>query len=232
MSLGGLLRGAVFFGAVAAIGAQAAPAAPEVYEGLVKVRSKNLDTVYLLPGADFRAYAKVMIDAPEVKFKQGWVKDVNRGRSVSSRVSENDAQQIAKAMRSGFEGVFAGAFKAKGYEVVAAAAPDVLRLSPAIVNLYLNAPNPSGPGVRQTYTVEAGEATFVLQAGDSTTGALLGIAIDRRETRNRGYGMLATTGTNSADFEDLFKRWADICVRGLDALKAAQRAGSAQPATK
>jgi len=232
MSFGHLLRFAVFLGAVAAIGVQAAPAAPEVYEGLVKVRSKNLDTVYVLPGADFRAYTKVMIDAPEVKFKQGWIKDINRSRSVSSRISDSDAQQIAKAMRSGFEGIFAAAFKAKGYEVAAAPAPDVLRLSPAIVNLYLNAPNPSGPGVRHSITVEAGEATFVLQASDSTTGALLGIAIDRRETRNRGYGMMATTGTNSADFEDLFKRWADICVKGLDALKAGQRGGSTQPAVK
>jgi hypothetical protein len=170
-----------------------------------------------------------MIDAPEVKFKQGWVKDINRSRNLSSRISENDAEQIAKAMRSGFEGIFAGAFKAKGYEVVAAPAPDVLRLSPAVVNLYLNAPNPSGPGVRQSFTVEAGEATFVLQASDSTTGALLGIAIDRRETRNRGYGMMATTGTNSADFEDLFKRWAGICVKGLDALKAGQL-GPGKPA--
>jgi len=232
MSFGHLLRFAVFLGAVSAIGVQAAPAAPEVYEGLVKVRSKNLDTVYVLPGADFRAYTKVMIDAPEVKFKQGWIKDINRSRSVSSRISDSDAQQIAKAMRSGFEGIFAAAFKAKGYEVAAAPAPDVLRLSPAIVNLYLNAPNPSGPGVRYSITVEAGEATFVLQASDSTTGALLGIAIDRRETRNRGYGMMATTGTNSADFEDLFKRWADICVKGLDALKAGQRGGSTQPAVK
>jgi Protein of unknown function (DUF3313) len=232
MSPHALLRVAVFLGAAAALGAQAAPAVPEVYEGLVKVGSKNLDTVYLLPGADFRAYTKVMIDAPEVKFKKGWVKDINRSRSVSSRISENDAQQIAKAMRSGFEGIFAAAFKGKGYEVVSAPAADVLRLSPAIVNLYLNAPNPSGPGVRQSFTVEAGEATFVLQASDSTTGALLGIAIDRRETRNRRYGMMATTGTNSADFEDLFKRWADICVKGLDALKSGQQARSAAPATK
>jgi hypothetical protein len=232
MSFGDLLRVAVFLGAVAAIGAQAAPAVPEVYEGLVKIKSKNLDTVYILPAADFRAYTKVMIDAPEVKFKPGWIKDINSSRSMSSRLSENDAQQIAKAMRSGFEGIFASAFKAKGYEVVAAPAPDVLRLSPAIVNLYLNAPNPSGPGMRATVTVEAGEATFALQASDSMTGALLGIAIDRRETRSRGYGMMATTGTNAADFEDLFKRWADICVKGLDALKAGQRGGSTQPAAK
>jgi uncharacterized protein DUF3313 len=226
-----LLRVAVLLGTAAVLSAQAAPAAPEVYEGLVKVRSKNLDIVYLLPGADFRAYTKVMIDPPEVKFKKGWIKDINRSRSVSSRISENDGEQIAKAMRSGFEGIFAAAFKGKGYEVVSAPAADVLRLSPAIVNLYLNAPNPSGPGMRQTYTVEAGEATFVLQASESTSGALLGVAIDRRQTRNRRYGMQATTGTNSADFEDLFKRWADICVKGLDALKAGEGT-SGKPAAK
>jgi hypothetical protein len=74
--------------------------------------------------------------------------------------------------------------------------------------------------VRRTYTVEAGEATLVLQARDSTTGALLSIAIDRRETQSQRRLMLSSDGTNRADFEHLFERWADTCVKGLDALKA------------
>ena len=53
----------------------------------------------------------------------------------------------------------------------------MLRLSPAVVNLYINAPEPMGVGVRRIYTVEAGEATLTFAAGDSTTGALLGVAL-------------------------------------------------------
>jgi hypothetical protein len=37
---------------------------------------------------------------------------------------------------------------------------------------------------------------------------------------------------NHADFENLFKRWAEISVKGLDALKAGQPARKTPPAAK
>ena len=96
---------------------------------------------------------------------------------MSQRFGAQDAEQIAQTARSGFEAIFAAAFKKKGYEIATAPASDVLRLSPAIANLYINAPQPSGPGMSRSYTVEAGGATFVLEARDSATGAALGLAI-------------------------------------------------------
>ena len=99
-------------------------------------------------------------------------------------------------------------------------ARDVLRLSPAVVNLYLNAPAPAQAGVTRTYAVEAGEATLVLQARDSMTGALVGVAVNRSETRNLGRPVITTSASNRADFEDLFKRWSVICANGLEELKS------------
>lgn len=198
---------------------RAATGLPPTFEGLVKVESKRLAGVYLLPGADFRAYTKVMIDPVQVSFRPGWQKDMNMSRGASRRISDSDAQEIAMAVRSGFGDIFANAYKAKGYEVVATPAADVLRLSPAVVNLYLNAPDPLAAGVARTYTVEAGEASLSLEARDSTTGALLGVAVDRRGTRDRG-ATFTTGGTNRAAFEAMFKLWADICVNGLAELKA------------
>jgi len=199
----------------------AAPAAvPPELEGLVKVKSKNLDAIYLLPGADFNAYPKIMIDPVQVSFAKNWIKDINRARGTGGRIDESDAQRIAEAMRTGFEEIFAAAFKAKGHQIVAAPARDALRLSPAVVNLYINAPEPAQGGVTRTYTVEAGEATLVLQVRDSTTGALLGVAVDRSQTRNLGRAVITTSASNRADFEDLFKRWSVICAAGLEELIA------------
>jgi len=190
---------------------------PPPYQDLVQVRSRQLDAVYLLPGADFRPYTKVMIDPVQVSFRKGWLKDVNSQRGIADQVSQNDAEQIAQAARTGFEKIFADAFTQKGYEVVTSAAPDVLRLSPGVVNLYLNAPDPMGaPGVR-SYTVNAGEATFALEARDSTTGAVLGLAVDRRSTQD--FGGMATSVSNRFDFGNLFRHWASISVKGLDTLK-------------
>ena len=213
------LLGALAFGTVA-LPAYAASALPPPYEDLIHVKSKKLDAVYLLPGADFSAYSKVMIEPVQVSFRKDWVKETNRSRGLSSRIDEDDAQRIAQAARSGFEDVFVAAFKSKGYEVVTSPARGVLRLSPAIVNLYINAPQQSGPGISRSYTVEAGGATLVLEARDSITGAVLGVAIDRSETRGSGYATLTTSGSNRADFEQLFKRWADICVKGFEQLRA------------
>ena len=205
---------------------------PATFEGLVKVPSKRLAAVYLLPGEDFRAYTKVMIDPTQVSFKKGWVKDVNYSRGMSRRISDADAQKIADAMRSGFEDIFAAAFKAKGYEVVTAPGPDVLRLSPSVVNVYLNAPDPTGgAGITRTFTVEAGEATLGLTVRDSTTGALLGVAMDRSTTRSATRATLTTSVSNRADFEDLFRYWAKICANGLEQLKA-KPVPAAQPGKK
>ena len=58
------------FGALAlmlsVLGAQpAASREPDTYEGLLKVDSSSFDAAYLLPGTDFAAYRRVMLDQPE-----------------------------------------------------------------------------------------------------------------------------------------------------------------------
>lgn len=211
----------LFGAALASLAASAAgQGVPATTEGLVKVPSKRLGVVYLAPGADFKAYTKIMIDPVQVSFRKGWLKDINRSRGIG-KVSEQDAQQIAAAMRTGFQDIFAAEFKAKGYEIVNAPAPDVLRLSAEIANVYISAPDPMGGGAgTRSYTVEAGEATMALAGRDSTTGAVLGLAVDRRTTGGAGHATLATSTSNRFEFEELFKDWARACVRGLDQLKA------------
>ena len=199
----------------------ASPALPPAFDDLVKVRSRQMDAVYVLPGADFRAYAKVMIDPVDVSFRRGWIEAMNRTRGAARRrIDEKDAEYIAGAMRSGFNDVFAAAFRTAGYEVVSGAGTDVLRLYPAIANLYINAPAAAASGTARSYTVEAGEATLTLEARDLTTGALLGLAFDRRQTRSVAGLAYTTSVTNRAAFEDLFRRWANICAKGLTALKS------------
>jgi hypothetical protein len=205
-----------FVAALNIVVSQAAPLPPP-YQDLVQVRSRQLDAVYLLPGTDFRPYTKVMIDPVQVSFRKGWLKDVNSQRGLADQVSQSDAEQIIQAARSGFEKIFADAFTQKGYNVVTSPAPDVLRLTPGVVNLYLNAPDPMGaPGVR-SYTVDAGEATLALEVRDSMTGAVLGLAVDRRSTQS--FGGMATSVSNRFDFGNLFRHWANVCVKGLDTLK-------------
>ena len=50
------------------------------WDGLVRVKAKKLDYVYLAPEADFRRYTKVLIDPTEVSFRKNWQRDQNRDR--------------------------------------------------------------------------------------------------------------------------------------------------------
>src|SRR5262245_24812624 len=193
---------------------------PESWDGLVQIKPKRVDAAFVLPGADFRPYTKVMLDPTEVAFRKDWVKDINQTkRDVSSHVTEEDAKEILAAARSNFDDIFREAYEKAGLTVVTAPGPDVLRLSAGVIDLYLNAPDPMTAGRSRTYTANAGEATLVLEARDSATNALLGRVLDRRETTDTGTMTMTSRVTNVADFRSLFRNWANICVKGLSDLK-------------
>ena len=189
-------------------------------DGLVEVKAKRMDEAYLLPGADFRQFSAVMIDAPDVAFDKDWMRNMNERRSLSHMVSQEDAEKIAAATRSGLVEVFEDEFRKAGYTIATAPGAEVLRLSPSIVKLYVNAPDVMAPDRSRTYTIDAGEATLVLKARDSISGALLGMAVDRREARGTGFVTWTNSVTNRSDFRRLFRQWATICIKGLDELKA------------
>jgi hypothetical protein len=204
----------------AALLAMAAHAAqdPESIEGLTKVRSKNADLVYLRPGVDFRTYTKVMLDQTEVSFRPGWQRSYNNTVRGGRRINDDDMARAADQVRTGFGEIFAQAYSQGGYQVVTEAGPDVLRLRTGVINLYVSAPERMTAGISRTYSVEAGEATLVIEARDSQTGALLGRLFDLRTAGD--ISGLRNSVSNRADFTDLFRTWARASVRGLDALKA------------
>ncbi|HEY6814832.1 MAG TPA: DUF3313 family protein [Croceibacterium sp.] len=189
------------------------------WDGLVKVQAKKLDEVYLLPQADFREYTKVLLDPTEVAFRKNWQRDQNRERlDLADRVSDADARKILDDAQKGFQKYFTEAYTKDGYEIVTAPGPDVLRISTAIVNLDVTAPDTMSPNRGRTFSRDAGEATLVIEARDSLTGELLGRALDRRETSDMG-PYVRNSVTNAAAFEQVFRRWAQTSAEGLAELK-------------
>jgi hypothetical protein len=217
MRIGKLL---LVLAALVAFGVASAEKAPESWDGLVQVRPKRLDAVYVLPGADFRPYTKVMIDPTEVAFRKDWLRNINRSRpGAGDDVTQQDADRILAGARADFSDVFVAAFNKAGYQVVTAPAPDVLRISPSVIDLYINAPDTPTAGRTRTYTMVSGEARLVIEARDSVSGALLGRAVDRRETRYNGELRWSNGVTNGADFRNLVQQWAATCINGLKELK-------------
>jgi hypothetical protein len=203
-----------------AVAAMGADKTPDTWDGLVEVKSKKLDTAYLAPGADFRPYTKLLVDPTQAAFRKDWLKNMNNRRDLSRKVDDEMAMAILEAARTNFADVFGEAFGKAGYTIVTAPGADVLRISPSVTNLYVNAPDLMTTGRSTTYSANAGEATMILELRDSITGAMLGRVVDRRETRESIGLQQANRVTNTSDFRALFKTWADISVKGLGTLKS------------
>ena len=211
---------AALAGAILLAGVPVGAKPPSTWDGLVQVKSKRLDLVYLHPGADFRGYTKVLIEPTEVAFAKNWQRDYNRSsRSLSSRVSDSDVQDaISEGVRAAHD-IFAQAWTKGGYTVVQAPGPDVLRVKTGVVNIRVNAPDTQTAGRAYSFSDEAGEATLFLEARDSLTGALLGRAVDQKIV---GDTMTAwrTSASNRSDFRYQVEQWANTSVRGMSELKA------------
>jgi hypothetical protein len=207
-------------GLIAALGGMvlampASVAAPPAYDGLVAVQARNLDQLYVRPSADMARYQKVMIDQVTVEFSKEWDKNVNDTRYVT-RVRPDDARRIADETTGNVGGILADALRTRGYEIVTAPGPDVLRLSPHVTELYVNAPDIFPPGKTRSLTREAGEARVTLEARDASSGTLLAVVVDRGTAQQMLRLSRATNVTNSFWFDDMFRRFA---ASGVDAIR-------------
>ena len=217
---GNRLSRIIVFAALGVLSAAASGQAPESPDSLVKVKPRQMEMAWLLPGADFRPYTKVIVSRTTVAFRQNWMKDYNlNSGGVGNWVSQDDANKIMAAAQTNFDDVFVQAFKKAGYEVVTAAGPDVLRVNSAILDLNVNAPLGGSTG-QTSWIITAGDAALIIEVRDTMTNALLGRVADRRATQDLGR-QLASSATNVYDFRLLFNLWADICIKALGELKAA-----------
>jgi hypothetical protein len=203
----------------------AAPApVPSVvmHEGLVPVQSRNLDKVYVRPNADLTGYNKVLIDPVQVEFSPNWWRSVNDPRYVA-RIRPEDARRIADETTANAGGIVADAFKSRGYETATAPAAGVLRVTPRVTELYVNAPDVFPPGVTRSFAREAGEATLVLEARDAVSGTLLAVIVDHGTAQDTLRLTQATQVSNTFWFDGLYKRWAANSVAELEAAKSRPR---------
>jgi hypothetical protein len=194
----------------------AAASPPVEWDGLQRVESKQMNLVYLQPGADFRGYSKVILEPVEVAFHKDWRSDHNSTRrGLSERVSETQLANTISSSVTAANDIFTDAWTKGGYQVVNAPGPDVLKVRTAIVNISVSAPEARTNSL--SFSDDAGRATLVIEARDSVTGALIGRAVDREIAGDDTAGPRSRV-SNRADFRALVQDWANDAVRGLHAL--------------
>jgi len=192
-------------------------AIPTEWDGLVLQPGTRLGAVFVKPDAEIASYTSVMLDPVQVSFARNW--DPNRGgRSQSGRLNANDIT----AMKAGLADMFRETFRAElergGYKLVDEVGPDTLRVTAAIVDLFVAAPNTMTAGRSRTYTANTGRMTLVAELRDSVTGEILARVVDAQSGRSTGTWMAASSVTNNADARRAIGIWATALRRSLDGL--------------
>jgi hypothetical protein len=199
--------------------AQGADAPPQVSEdGLQLQPQKDKHRiVYIKPGATFTQYQRVAILDSLVEFEKDWQKDYNRSRvGLENKVSDKDVERMKAGLAAEFKKIFVDELQNKGgYQVVDTAAPDVLVLRPALLNVEVTAPDLMSASYGATVVRSAGQMTLYLELWDSTTNTLLARIMDAEED-NDAFAKQANRVTNTQAADRILRDWAHELRKRLD----------------
>jgi len=199
--------------------AQGADAPPQVSEdGLQLQPQKDKHRiVYIKPGATFTQYQRVAILDSLVEFEKDWQKDYNRSRvGLENKVSDKDVERMKAGLAAEFKKIFVDELQNKGgYQVVDTAAPDVLVLRPALLNVEVTAPDLMSASYGATVVRSAGQMTLYLELWDSTTNTLLARIMDAEEDNN-AFAKQANRVTNTQAADRILREWAHELRERLD----------------
>jgi hypothetical protein len=188
-------------------------------DGLQLQKQTKQRLVYLKPGATFSQYDRVAILDCYVEFRKNWARDYNsEHQSIENQVSNQDIERMKSALSTEFKKVFVTELTKGGYQVVDTAAPDVLVLRPALVNVDATAPDLMTANMERTVVRSAGQMTLYLELWDSTTNTILARVMDA-EADQQPFAQPANRVTNTAAADTILKGWADEFRGHLDAVR-------------
>ena len=196
-------------------------------EGLVAVRSGDLDEFYVRAEADFAPYGKVFVEPVSVSLRDDYVTQrhaYNRFQPIYPRYQE--AETLVALTAQNVHEALEAAFKARGYEVLDAPEPAALRISPTVTELYVNAPDRLSPWITRNLTRDAGQATLALEARDAAQGTLLARITHHLIVREVSRVNLANDVTNDMWLDNGFRRWAVDCAAALGSRRTVAASGS------
>jgi hypothetical protein len=191
---------------------------PLEWDGLQKRQIKGIDAAYVRPGVNLAQYGKVMLEPVQVSFDKDWKPErTGMGTNVSQADRERIKNDLSALAVKTFEETLS---KNNGYPVVDTPGPDVMRITAALTDVYITAPDLQSPGRTSTYVMNAGRMTLVAELRDSESGALFARVIDEREARSNSGLQFTNSIENSAEARNVVRQWATILRKRLDAVRA------------
>jgi hypothetical protein len=189
------------------------------HDGLHLMPDTKLRAVYMKPGADLSQFDKVKLLDAYVAFRKHWKREHNEDEPFDHRVSDRDMKEIRDRVQKAFAKEFTKVLTKGGHQVVTDGGDGVLILRPAIVNLDITAPDIMSPDMSQTFVASAGSMTLYLELYDGKTNAIIARIIDPEAADNMGIAEVANRVTNTADFDRVVRRWAELLNKHLAHVK-------------
>ncbi len=186
-------------------------------DGLQLTKQTGTRLVYKRPGATFSQYKRVAILDCAVEFSKDWLKNYNSSQvDPARRIGQNDLDRARASLSAQFKKIFTDELANKGgYQVSANAAPDVIVLRPALINIQVSAPDLMAPGRGSTFVQESGQMTLYLELWDSSTNTILARVLDARSSSD-SFGQRATSVSNMAAAQQILQSWATELRKRLD----------------
>lgn len=205
----------VFLFTQAAVTREKANIPQTTVEGLELIPdTKDIALVWADPDADLKQYQRVYLLEPYVAFKKNWQRDQNR--SYAMKVKKSDMERIKGRVQKLFAEVFTEELEKGGYKIAEGQAHDVLIIRPAVIDLYVNAPDVMSSGMSQTYAQSAGSMTLYMELYDSETNDLLAKVVDPRADRGSAFMQWQSGPANMAAGKRMMRPWAQALRAGLD----------------
>jgi len=200
-------------------GCQTSSSVPLVTEeGLVRIKSKRAEVVYVQPGASLDGYDKIMLLEPKISFRKDWQRDWNRDNPMRRIDDRYLTETIATGKRLLTE-EFQAALEKKDFRLVDQPGDGVLMVKPAIIDLDIFAPDPNqtAGAWSRTYSNGSGRATLYLELFDSSSQQLLVRIMDTKDNENDGYSwrIQRNRASNMADARRAFSAWGTDLANGL-----------------
>jgi hypothetical protein len=189
-------------------------------DGLHLVKNTEFALVYVKPGASLKPYTKFAILDCFVSFKPNWREDMQTDYDVP--ITDDQIKQIEGELAAQFKKVFVAQLQQGGFQLVDTAAPDVLVLRPAIINLTMAAPTDmANPGM-QTFSTSAGQMTLFLELYDSVTSQLLARVVDPESSSDYGVFTWQSGVGNVAAADGIMTKWSDTLRHYMEAAHGAE----------
>ncbi|MEE4172828.1 MAG: DUF3313 family protein [Xanthomonadales bacterium] len=198
---------------------------PALVEGMSPAEWDDVDTLYTRGEVDLTRFRSVLIEAPSVEMRNGWLRQQNRVRvSPQDRIRPEDEEKIQEELSADLVDRFTATLDRAGFRVVAEAGPDTLVVRPSLVRVDVFDPNLAYRQSARRVTVPSAQAgsnliatdmTLQLQFFEGASDAALIVAEDRLQARK----VTSNIGLDVTDRQAnavIFDRWASKLVKALN----------------